>query len=58
MKPARKPMTGEQIERWMADMNRLHEELGDFIPEGRNQPPMPEPTEDFKTFFGIGDVED
>jgi hypothetical protein len=28
-------------------MQRFQQELGDFMPEGREQPPMPEPKEIF-----------
>ena len=57
MTPARKRMTPREIKQWMADMQKFQEELGDFMPEGRNQPPMPEPTEEFKKFFQLEDVE-
>jgi len=29
------------IEAFFADMDRFREELGEFMPEGREQPPMP-----------------
>jgi virulence-associated protein VagC len=57
LKPARKRLTPHEIEQWMTDMQRFQEELGDFMPEGRNQPPMPGPTEEFKRFFKFEDTE-
>ncbi len=57
MKPARKKLTPHEIEQWMADMQKFQTELGDLMPEGRNQPPMPEPTDEFKRFFGLENVE-
>lgn len=42
MSPARKRMTKEEIEQWFAEMDKFQQELGDFMPEGRNQPAMPD----------------
>jgi virulence-associated protein VagC len=41
LNPPRKVFTPEDWKLWLEDMHRFQEELGDLMPEGRNQPPMP-----------------
>ena len=45
--PARRPVTEQRFQQWMRDMQAFQDELGDFFPDGRNQPPMPEPRDIF-----------
>ena len=43
LQPVPRRLSEAELAQWMADMQAFQEELGDFFPEGRNQPPMPEP---------------
>lgn len=54
LEPVRRPPTEEEFKQWVVDMQAFQAELGDLFPEGRNQPPMPEPRDIFDEGF-LGD---
>ena len=51
LEPVRRPPTEDEFNRWVERMRAYQEELGDLFPEGRNQPPMPEPRDLFPDDF-------
>lgn len=54
LQPVPQPLSEAELRQWMIDMQAFQEELGDLFPEGRNQPPMPEP----RDIFPEADFED